>query len=132
MTQTMEYIDTYTREDAINDGVLHDVTLQAKEAGIKYPVALTMGVIGLVNNKPSHEDIEGRIWDIVWMLRCAISGTIKAEKPNQSTVIYSLILNNRNASPNEPEMVTLKALIHPGDNLEPVITVMQENEKGVL
>jgi len=34
-------VSIYTRKQAISDGVLVDVTDMAKEAGIKYPVALT-------------------------------------------------------------------------------------------
>ena len=34
-------IYSYTRKQAIEDGVLVDITDVAKEAGIKYPVAIT-------------------------------------------------------------------------------------------
>src|ERR1039458_9449603 len=34
-------IYSYTRKQAIEDGVLVDITEMAKEAGIKYPVAIT-------------------------------------------------------------------------------------------
>ncbi|MCX6698305.1 MAG: hypothetical protein NTV68_00020, partial [Methanomicrobiales archaeon] len=39
-----EVIFRYTRAQAIEDGVLIDVTVTAKEIGIKYPVALTTAV----------------------------------------------------------------------------------------
>ena len=34
-------ISVYTRQDAIDDGIFVDVSEMAKEAGIKYPVAIT-------------------------------------------------------------------------------------------
>jgi hypothetical protein len=34
-----DVISVYTRQDAINDGVLVDVTETAKEMGFRYPVA---------------------------------------------------------------------------------------------
>src|ERR1019366_7436165 len=36
-----DVIYSYTRKQAIEDGVLVDITEMAKEAGIKYPVAIT-------------------------------------------------------------------------------------------
>jgi len=71
-----DVIDTYTREDAIEDGNLIDVTETAKEAGIKFPVALTAAVYAKIEDKPDLEDISGRTWDVVWMLKCAITGAI--------------------------------------------------------
>src|SRR3990172_13277670 len=41
-------IYSYSRADAINDGVLVDVSTLAKEAGIKYPVAVTARVHALL------------------------------------------------------------------------------------
>ena len=45
----METISTYTREQAIEDGMLIDIsdTAEAKEAGFKVPIALTVGVQAL-------------------------------------------------------------------------------------
>jgi Family of unknown function (DUF6573) len=39
-----ETVHLYTRADAIADGVLIDVSAVAREAGIRYPVALTRAV----------------------------------------------------------------------------------------
>jgi len=37
-----EYISVYTRAEAIEDGVLKDVSELAREAGFKYPVAIEL------------------------------------------------------------------------------------------
>ena len=39
-----ELISTYTRAQAIDDGVLIDVSDVAREAGLKYPTAVTQAV----------------------------------------------------------------------------------------
>ena len=39
-----DLISSYSREQAIDDGVLVDVSSVAKEMGIRYPVALSSGV----------------------------------------------------------------------------------------
>ena len=47
-----DVIFSYTRKQAIEDGVLVDITEMAKEAGIKYPVAITStAFFGYVDRK---------------------------------------------------------------------------------
>lgn len=43
MNDECELISRVTRADALAEGVLVDVTTTAKEAGIKYPTAVTNG-----------------------------------------------------------------------------------------
>lgn len=67
-----EIIYSYTRKQAIEDGeqVLLDQKL-TREAGYKYPVYLTRSVWNLVemavNNKKHCNDLEGVLWDILYM-----------------------------------------------------------------
>ena len=68
-------IYAYTRKQAIADGVQVDVTKTAKEAGISFPVFLTRSVFEAYVAVPagvSGQDEAGRLWDVLWMLRCAI------------------------------------------------------------
>jgi hypothetical protein len=44
MFDQADLIHRYTRADAIRDGVLIDVSVVAREAGVRYPVALTRAV----------------------------------------------------------------------------------------
>jgi hypothetical protein len=46
MFEDADLIHSYTRTDALRDGVLIDVSAVAREAGIRYPVALTRAVWG--------------------------------------------------------------------------------------
>lgn len=130
MIMEWDVIDTYTREDAIEDGNLIDVTETAKEAGIKFPVALTAAVYAKIEDKPDIEDIDGRTWDVVWMLKCAITGAIPSKKVGESLIYFELILNDSNVNYEsfKPKEITLKALVHGGDAGEPVITVMLPEE----
>ena len=70
-----DVIFTYTREQAIEDGVLVDVSETAREAGFNWPVALTSNVWALVEDIPPRlqgiADVDGRLWDVLWMARCA-------------------------------------------------------------
>lgn len=63
---------SYTRKQAIEDGeqVLLDARM-TKEAGYRYPVYMTRSVWNLVemavNNKKHCNDLEGVLWDILYM-----------------------------------------------------------------
>ena len=48
-----EVIHRYTRKQAIEDGILVDLSEIAGEAGIKYPVAVTRGVFELLDDTSS-------------------------------------------------------------------------------
>ena len=73
-------IDTYTRREALADGVLVDVTAQASPAemlgGFTVPVAVTAALWhAIVAIPPSLEglaDERGRLHDVLWMARLAV------------------------------------------------------------
>ena len=119
-----DLIHSYTRRQAIEDGVLIDVSETAREAGIRFPVALTAGVWGRCVAVPEGvvgQDAPGRLWDVLWMTRNAI-----ARAPASADAVQvKLYVRNDNR---RPELVTLKAVCGPGDDMEPVITVMLPGE----
>ena len=115
-----EVIYAYTRAQALEDGVLVDVSEIAKEAGIKFPVALTSAVHCKYVEVPEGvigQDETGRLWDILWVFRFA------AAKFNGSTLLFKVHVRNDNRDC-MPPLVTLKAVCGPGDTPEPVITIM--------
>jgi uncharacterized protein DUF6573 len=119
-----EVIYAYTRAQALEDGVLVDVSETAREAGIKFPVALTATVYGQYVEVPegvTGQDETGRLWDILWMFRCA------AAKFDGGTLLFKLHVRNDNQD-RPPPLVTLKAECGPGDDAEPVITIMLPEE----
>lgn len=118
-----EVIFSYTREQAIADGVLRDVSDLAKEAGFTVPVAVTAAVWAEYVAVPEAcpwQDEAGRLWDILWMLKYAIK-----TKSTKDLIHFDLLVQNdeRGAKP-----VTLKAVIGPGDTPAPVMTVMLVDE----
>jgi len=65
-------IYSYTRQQAIDDGILIDISQLSitKEAGYKIPVVITQGVYSLVSVPKGLEglqDFNGRLWDVLWM-----------------------------------------------------------------
>ncbi len=116
-------IHCYTRADAIEDGVLIDVTKTAQEAGFRIPVALTAAVWGKFVAVPkgiAHQDESGQLWDVLWMLRFRIS-----QVADQNVVTFVVHVQNDDG-PARPKL--LKAICGPGDEGEPVITVMGPDE----
>lgn len=119
-----DIIDVYTRAQAIEDGVLVDVSAVAIEAGIKFPTAVTRGVwcevVETDKIAKSHGESEsGRLWDMLWRLRV----TIKIGMEGNITRYYLLATKN-----GRQHKVELKAVCGPGDNAEPVITIMLPDE----
>jgi hypothetical protein len=121
-----EVISVYTRTQAIEDGELVDVSETAREAGIKFPVAMTRAVWVKYVEVPEGvtcQDERGRLWDILWMFRCA------AARFNGDTLLFKLYVRNHNRERlNRQDLVTLKAICGPGDAPEPVITIMLPDE----
>ena len=126
MTSNNLIIFTYTRAQAIADGVLIDVSKLAREAGFRYPVALTAGVWAECVTIPegvSGQDETGRLWDILMMLGYAIA----RRKGDAERLDFALHVRNDNRE-GDPPLVHLYALCGPGDDAEPVITVMKIDE----
>ena len=111
-------ISAYTRKQAIEDGVLVDATETAKEAGFRWPLAMTREVWNLIENIPekySHEDVQGRLWDILMVAKAII----QAGRDGQDILVFEVILHHDRGS-----RVKLKLHVGPGDSGEPVLTLM--------
>lgn len=120
-----ELIHSYSRAQAIEDGVLIDVSDTAREAGFTFPVALTHAVHASYVEVPEGvpcQDPSGRLWDILWMLRHAI----RSQPSSGPEVKFQLLVQNTRKGP--PRLVTLKSLCGPGDEGEPVITILLPDE----
>ena len=119
-------ICSYTRAQAVADGVQVEVTTTAREAGISFPVFLTRTVFDSFVTVPpgvTAQDEAGRLWDIVWMLRFAI---VRA-RPGVQRVPVALYVrdDNRRAT-----LIKLVATCGPLDidDPQPAITVMMPDE----
>lgn len=107
-----EVISTYTRRQAIEDGVLVEIDADgiAKEAGFVVPVAVTRAVWNLIEPTEREREewaqsVEGRLWDVLYFqMRC------------------------REGYRNGRRRQTLKLISGPGDEGEHVITIMLSEE----
>ena len=94
-----DIIDIYTRRQAIDDGVLVQLSgpgyqgdpwipAMVAEAGFRYPVAMTATAFcsyvspleGDGEELAPCQDIKGRLWDVLWMLKAAIR-RVQAHSP---------------------------------------------------
>ena len=118
-------ISVYTRAQAIEDGVLWDVSPVARAEGFKHPVALTMRVVAEVVVPPEAvadwQDDVCRLRDLLVCLRYAIG-----RSPHPTTDLHFKM--DVMDDPKRRKTITLKAQCGPGDNLEPVISVMFPDE----
>lgn len=121
-------IDSYSRSDAISDGVLVDVTETATECGFSMPVALTQAVWDgyIVPDERSRkygQSERGRLWDTLSMLRLRILLHRKGTETDtlHYRVMYVLKEKLRRT-------IELKCVCGPGDTAEPVLTIMLPNE----
>ena len=119
-------IYSYTRAQAVADGVQVEVTKTAQEAGITFPVFLTRGVFDQYVTVPegvTAQDEAGRLWDVVWMLRFAILRS----RPGVQRIPVALYVRNDDRA---ARLVKLIATCGPLDldEPQPAITVMLPDE----
>jgi hypothetical protein len=117
---------SYTRAQAVADGVQVEVSKVAQEAGIKFPMFLTRAVFDNYVAVPpgvTAQDEAGRLWDIVWMTRFAI---LRA-KPGVDRIPVALYVRNDNRA---AKLIKLIATCGPLDidDPQPAITVMIPDE----
>jgi len=124
-------ISTYTRAQAIEDGVLVDPGSMAKEVGFKWPVALTADAwadcvawTDADSQQQVHQDQSGRLWDVVYMA----SHAIRTSKDSGDRLLFQLYRVPRDGHSTEAVLVTLKLIVGPGDSGEPVVSILLPNE----
>lgn len=127
-----DIIHAYTRAQALADGTLVAAHADlAREAGFRVPVALTSAVWeGCVawnegdSERQVPQDERGRLWDVLFMSRAAI----RASSGSGDRVIVNLRRVPRDGRTQHARPVRLVCAIGPGDQGEPVITVMEPHE----
>jgi hypothetical protein len=124
-------VHTYTRAQAIADGVLVEVApALAAEAGFRCPVALTAGAWAdavawdehTEAGKPAAtgQDEAGRLWDVLTMARWAISRRGGGPAERLAFQVLRVPATGRGL---RPRPTTLHLLAGPGDDAELVLTV---------
>ena len=119
-------ISSYSRAQAIEDGVLVDLMQEetsatVREAGFVFPIAMTATAFGasicpIGGELPAGQDLQGRLWDMLMMLKF----TIQNNRGDRERLPFSVKVSGR--------MVGLVSVCGPGDHAEPVITIMMPDE----
>jgi hypothetical protein len=124
-----EPIYVYTREEAIADGTLVNVSEVAREAGFRIPVALTAAAWAdcvawskVDSERQISQDEAGRLWDVLWMSSRA------ARHAQGERVPFQLYRVPRGGRATKPRLATLHLHIGPGDAGEPAITILMPGE----
>jgi len=127
--EDFDLIYSYTRKQAIEDGVLVDLMQPETaplvcEAGFRLPLAMTATAFGkavapIGGELPPGQDLNGRLWDVLTVLRHAIRRNRDTDRVHFTVAVWN---GQRH------EDVKLWAQIGPGDDGQPVITIMLEGE----
>ncbi len=113
-----DLIYSYTRAQALADGVLMDVSERARRAGIRYPTACTAGVWALIDCLPASETdtLAGIVRDVrLDQVLAAMLSAIRRARGTDRVTFAAL-------------GAALWAQCGPGDAAAPCITVMLEGE----
>ena len=121
MAEDWNIIFSYTRKQAIEDGVLIDVTEQAAEIGFKVNTCVTDHLYGDYLAPPAGlegegQSLEGRLHDLLFRTLIAA----KASSTGDCVEFDVLFL----MSPGRWDTVHVLAIMGPGDHGEPVLTIM--------
>ena len=126
-----DVISTYTRAQALEDGVLIDPGTMAAEAGFRWPVAITADAWADCvawseddSVKQIHQDQAGRLWDVLFMA----SHAVRSSKDSGGRIMFQLFRVPRDGHTTKAELVTLRMIVGPGDSGEPVITILLPHE----
>jgi hypothetical protein len=132
MDLDMPVIHSYSRAEALADGILVAVPEKlAADAGFGLPVALTRAAYedcaawSAADNarKGTLQDEASRLWDVLWMASLAAR-----RNRGGSRAAFEVHRTPRPGRGRQPRRVALVLVVGPGDDGEPVLTVMQPGE----
>ena len=130
-TSDAAFFNRYTREQAIADELLVDISGQAKEYGFQIPVAMSAAAWvdcvfwndqDLVRQADARQSQEQRLHDL--LLRAVVS----ADGKETDTVPFDLERVPRDGRSARRHRTALKLMVGPGDDGEPVMNVMLASE----
>lgn len=126
-----DLIHAYSRAEAIEDGILVDVGSVAKEAGFLYPVAMTRAawqdLVAWDDENQGLQDESGRLWDVLWMARDAVRrAKACGQRTDRLAASVFRVPNKKQATRARPAEFVVQ--VGPGDNAEPVITILLPGE----
>ena len=118
-----------TRQQLLADGVLLDISAIAREAALVFPTAITAGLWAAYGDARTAEGSPRFALVLCWMLRFAARGLVPVRRfkdPFSETLYFRLFVQER--ATGQFRLAEVKAVCDPGDNLEPVITLLLPEE----
>lgn len=134
-----DIIYSYSRSQAIEDGVLVDIDKAEigngdtglslrKEAGIKFPIAMTSTFLAQLapsdDEQKNGQSLTGRLWDLFSIFKYTAKTSAKKDDTMITFMIVHKITNGRGRNVKLP----FKVVCGPGDDMAPVLTIMHPNE----
>ena len=117
----------YSRRQAIEDGVLVDVTETAREAGFRIPVALSRSVwdrlVALPEGYRGFQDEAGRLWDVLWMAHHYACRATNSDRVRMCVLVRDIRKDLRDSN-RPPRRHFPIVVIGAGDDGRPAITIM--------
>ncbi|WP_430648117.1 DUF6573 family protein [Agromyces sp. GXS1127] len=125
-----EVIHAYSRAQALVDCVLVDATGTASQAGYRVPVALTRGAWAAAvewSRDDGLQDEAGRLWDVLWM---GLHAAKRASGQNRVDFHVYVVPNDDDGASGYGRACVVHLALHisPGDDGEPVMTIMLPDE----
>lgn len=116
-------IFAYTREQAIEDGVLVDVTETARKAEFRWSCAVTAAAWALIQEdipvKHANEDASDRLREVL----VAARNCLQISKPQEDILVFEVPLHRSRS-----KKARFKLHCGPGDHGESVLTLMLPQE----
>ena len=127
-----DLISVYTRSDALRDVVLVDVSETAREAGFRWPVAMTRGAYedcvawsAEDSRRQTWQDESGRLWDVLTMAKLTARA---AAIHDEDARMFGVLRVPRGGRGVRPRLARLVLRLGPGDLGEPVLTITLPGE----
>ncbi|MFD7161317.1 DUF6573 family protein [Kribbella sp. NPDC059898] len=127
-----EPISIYTMAQGIADGALVEAGDMAKEL-FAWPILLTAAAWAdcvAWNDEDTErtgaygQSVDGRLWDVLWMTRCAVQAAARKEDTNQVAVqLYRIARNQPRTEEPEAQLAHLQATLAGHDDGSPVLVI---------
>ena len=120
-----DLIYSYTRAQALADGVLVDVSQMASEAGFRYPTAITADLDARLTPNDREQSLgqsyDGRLWDVLFLASFAARKLGRADRGSFEVSLFEAEANPSHRT--HRRTLSLWMVVGPGDQGEPVITI---------
>ena len=120
-----DLIYSYTRAQALADGVLVDVSQMASEAGFRYPTAITADLDARLTTNEREQSLgqsyDGRLWDVLFLASFAARKLGRADRGSFEVSLFEADANPSHRT--HRRTLSLWMVVGPGDQGEPVITI---------